>query len=210
MVEPPINELNSRWRRIVAKEKTRFLTRQELSRRLAELAASTPPTANELTPGAMCYAKKSFSGTVEVACSQCKKLTHFKDGYSLVELDHCQRLVQAIKNLPTSLDIELDTRFYCAICNDERDEKLSPQETPQQRFLEGSSRYASAPDGLDGLYLILRFSEEEKRRVNIDSHGLRLLLAFLQNKDRMEDAREREHALQPAAAAIGQLLGLLD
>ena len=158
----------------------------------------------------MCYAKKSFSGTVEVPCSHCKKLTHFKRGYFMVELEHCQRLLQAIKNLPTSLDIELDTRYYCAYCNSERDVARSPREAPLLRFLEGESRYVSSPDGLEGFYLLLRLHGEKERRVTIDSYGLRLLLAFLQKKDRMEDARKREHPLQPEAAAIGRLLGLSD
>ena len=181
-----------------------LLSKEELKKRLRALAQSTRPRPEKLHPGAMCYAKKSFRGTVEFTCAQCRQVTHYRKGHAMESLAQSLRLLQAIRQLPHTLELELDTRFFCRHCNDELENSQEPLASPA---LTSQAPYKKTEDELHGLYLLIKI-DEKQRRVTIDNRGLQALLAFLKDSPVMIDSRDREYPLIDETKNLRSILGL--
>ena len=185
------------------------LTKDELKERLSRLASSEKP--KDLAMGAMCYKMAYPSGATDVICTFCQKKTVVKKDWDTTRIDDCLRMVQAINKAKRNLEAKLDNRFYCAHCNPALKENPQRDENgalklPQRKHL-GCKTVNN--ENIDGLYLIIKFPKEEKsRRVSINHHGLKILTAFIQGKDRTKGMTGTETALKENIDTIKSILGI--
>jgi len=187
------------------------ITRAELQQRLSALRSSRPPAPETLQLGAMCYDMVVPSGALAIVCSHCRRKSVFERDFKLGALEDCHRLVQAIRRLEPTIDVTLDTRFYCRHCNAalaHTTGKESATAPVPKAAPPDAPRFVPSDDAIDGLYLVTTFEDGSSHRVTINGWGLRALLAFLQGEDRVKDETDRETALRDALPHLGAMLGM--
>jgi len=180
-------------------------TRAELTLRLQGLAASTPPTKDQLQMGAMCYKTAMPTGTFDVTCSHCAEKTVFKNDWELRQFETCQRLAQGIRNHARGLDVQLDTRYLCHACNPALAALAGdgPFDVPST----GTVKNADGDD-VSTLHLIIVFEDGTKRRSPVNVQGLRALSSFVSGSDRIAGDTGNESPLKDQLPRLQAILGL--
>lgn len=147
------------------------LDRQDLEKKLQELAKSTPPT--KLVPGAMCYDRALQLERMEYTCPVCQEKTlypaegTFAVQEQLRQADTYRRLVKQLQD--KGLTCKLDETAFCQKCSKGQDPKAfalvvqwPSQEKPDRTELR-------TPNDLE---LILEFLEGKKVHQGIPGDGL--------------------------------------
>jgi hypothetical protein len=171
------------------------LTRDELERRLRDLADATAP--EDLEPGAMCYSPAPQPDRWVYVCPTCGKRTSYAlDGgwgdsgppigedepadvmrRAEVLAHDIQACLAGARRLPRSCGLRLVESPLCATCE--------PDAPVREPYLE-----ARLPD------------EERARRVKLDGYVLRVVRAFLKGEDRYGGDVGAEYPLQEAVPLL--------
>jgi hypothetical protein len=166
---------------------TPSMSRQEIRRRLGELAKSPPP--KDLKMGAMCYEMSAPPDRINYICPKCSSKTLYASvkpdrvgspNYVDSDIPECRRMAKTIKGLT----VELDESEFCKKC--------SPEVTTP------------------ALKLIVKYPGKDGAIVTrgVSSQDLTLLREFLAGKDRHAGDTGVETPLKNYLQRLEQLLGI--
>jgi hypothetical protein len=166
------------------------LNRQDLEKKLQDLAKAPPPT--KLAPGAMCYATAVKPRLNEYVCPKCGEKTMYswvgqnhdkwETLHALQSVDSYRRLVKQLQD--KGLDCQLDESAFCQKCGKDANEKA--------------------------FVLAIRWPERKEPARTTLRHleDMELLLEFLEGKDRHGAGAGGEKPLKDYLPRIRELLGL--
>ncbi len=164
------------------------LTKAEISARLAKLTSASDP--KDLKMGAMCYKVAAPPRRAEYICPRCGTRTIYADDSTKKTIDasfvqkgivECRRRAAAIVGL--GLALNLDESEFCSKCN-------PSVKNPEMVLV---IHYG----GREGDYRV--------RQVSVDD--MRLLVEFLEGKDRHTGDTDRESSMKSHLTRIKELLG---
>lgn len=147
------------------------IDRQELEKKLQELAKSSPPT--KLAPGAMCYDRAVQLERMEYTCPVCQEKTLYPaEGTwsiqeSLRQADSYRRLVKQIQ--AKGIICRLDETAFCQKCNRGQDPKTFVLEV---QWPDQAKPHRASLRNPNDLELILEFLEGKKVHQGIAGDGI--------------------------------------
>ena len=139
------------------------LDRQNLEKKLQELAKAPPPT--KLAPGDMCYDMAAPADRIDYVCPACQEKTLYsrkaggdwKIQWIILDADRYRKLAKQLQD--NGLDCKLDESAFCQKCGKDAKEKTFVLET---KWTGQEKPHRAALRDIDDLKLILEFLEGKK------------------------------------------------
>jgi len=154
------------------------------------LAAAPAPDPKTLLSGAKCYdtGPPNMTDMADFICEKCKTKSLIAKCH-VETIEKTRRGVDIIRK--KGLDISIDETGFCPVCTE-----------------GGNSLSAAGNAAKNEVVLIISYNGAQAARNVMSYMDLKILEAFMDDKDRYADNQEWEHPLKDSVKRLEQLLGV--